>query len=122
MTLTIAATTDREAAYRRLQPVERRAVDGATVAQMANGCLVLDVIENGRTVGAVALDINGDEATITAGANWGARTYDALRMIERGLIERGVKRLHMHTRRRGLLAALLPKGYRITACHITKDL
>ncbi len=122
MSLTIAATTDRPAAYRRLQPVERRAVDGATVPDMADGCLVLDVIENGRIVGAVALDIQGTEATITAGANFGARTYEALRMIERGLIERGVKRLHMHTRRRGLLAALLPRGYSIAACHIIKDL
>lgn len=122
MTLTIASTTDRAAAYARLQRVERHAVDGATVPEMADGCTVLDVTHLGKIVGSVAIDITGDEATITAGACWGTCTYAALTMIEAGLKQRGVKRLHMHTRRRGLLAQMLPRGYRIAACHITKDL
>lgn len=122
MSLTIASTRDRAGAYARLQPVERHAVDGATVPEMADGCTVLDVSHGGQIVGSVALDIVGTEATITAGACWGTCTYAALQMIEQGLRERGVKRLHMHTRRRGLLAQMLPRGYRIAACHITKEL
>jgi hypothetical protein len=122
MTVTVAATSDRAAAYARLQPVARRAVDGATVPEMADGCIVLDVIQNGRAVGSVALDVEGSEATITAGACWGDCTYHALRMIEAGLRERGVKRLHIHTKRRGLLAALGPGGYRLAAAHLIKEL
>lgn len=122
MNVTVRATTDRAAAYQRLQSVERRAVDGATVPDMADGCLVLDILQDGQAVGAVAVDITDAEATITAGACWGACTYHALTMIEDGLKARGVKRLHMHTRRRGLLDALLPKGYRLQAAHIAKDL
>ncbi len=122
MSLTIASTGDRAAAYARLRAVERRAVDSATVAEMADDCIVLDVIEAGQVVGAVALDVQGTEATITAAANFGAKTWGALAMIEDGLKQRGVRRLRLFTRRRGLLAALMPKGYRIESCELSKEL
>lgn len=122
MVVSVASTRDRAAAYLRLQPVQRRAVDAATVPEMADGCLVLDVIEDGATVGAVALDLQGDTATITAAANTGAHTWRALALIEAGLKQRGVRRLRLFTKRRGLIAALVPKGYRIAACELTKEL
>ncbi|MBP6899523.1 MAG: hypothetical protein KBC73_05510 [Burkholderiaceae bacterium] len=122
MGLIVASARDRSAAVERLRPVERRAVDGAAAEDMAAGCLVLDVIEDGAIVGAMAVELQGDAATITAAAGSARRPWAALRLVERGLKQQGVRSVTLHTRRRGLLAALMPQGYRIDRCTLTKEL
>lgn len=121
--LTIQDTTDRAAALDHLRRAERHAVDSATAEQMADGCHVLDVIEHGRIVGAVAIQIIGQHATITgAGSDGSECTYEELDMIEDALLRRGVTHVTIKTKRPGLVRQMARRGYSITECSMQKGL
>ena len=102
---------DSAAALARLRAAERHAVDGSTAEEMAEGCALLDVIEDHRPVGAVALQVRGDVACITAAATRGRATYEALRQLERVLRTIGVRQLGLYTKRPGLVRSLARQGY-----------
>lgn len=118
----VAPTADRAAALRRLAPVERHAIDGASVEDMAEGCELLDVIEAGRPVGAVALSIDGDVATIKAAASRGTATAQELQHVEHIAQRAGAVMLGMFTRRGALVRALAERGYRIRCVELEKVL
>lgn len=118
----VAPTTDRAAALRRLAPVERHAIDGATATELADGCELLDVIEAGHPVGAVALSIDGGVATIKAAASRGTATAEELQHVEHIAQRAGAVMLGMFTRRGALVRALAARGYRIRCVEIEKVL
>lgn len=118
----VAPTNDRAAALRRLEPVARHAVGGASVEDMAEGAELLDVIEAGAVVGAVALDVTGNVATIKAAASRGRETAAELELIERAAEKAGAVMLGMFTRRGALVRALARRGYRIRSVELEKDL
>lgn len=120
LSITIRDTTDRAACLARLREVEPYATDGATVEDMAEGCALLDVIEDGRVVGAVAVEVRGEVATIKAASSEGLATYTELALIEAMLRRRGVRRIGLYTRRPGLVRKLLAQGYELAECHLTK--
>jgi hypothetical protein len=122
MKLAIRSAADAEAALARLRPVERRATDGASVADMAEGAALLDLIEGERIVGSVALHIHGDTATIRAACSTGQHTYRHLAMLEAALKRTGVRRVGIFTRRRGLLANLCAAGYALREAELIKEL
>lgn len=111
MRLRVVNTTDPAAAIELLRAVEPHAVDGARAEEMAFGCALLDVIEEGQRVGAVAVEIEGERATITAAASRGVATWRELQMIEGQLKRMGIKRLGMFTKRPGLVRQLARRGY-----------
>lgn len=120
MLLAVRDAVDRRAAINRLRAVEDYATDGATVADMIDGCALLDVVEAGRVVGAVAVRIEGECATITAAASHGIAAYVELHMIEQLLAARGVRRVGVFTRRAGLVRRLMAQGYTINECELSK--
>jgi hypothetical protein len=118
----VRPAVDRAAAVAVLRAVEPHAIDDATAADMAEGCVLFDVMEHGRAVGAVAIEIAGQVATIKAAASYGHSTYDELALIERGLRNLGIKRVAMFTRRPGLVRRLVGTGYRLREAELEKDL
>lgn len=107
----------------RLRAVEPWAVDGATVAEMTAGCALLDVLEDGQPVGAVAVEIDGDTATITAAMFSGEFSVDEFAYIERMLRTEGVRRLVAYTKRPGVVRRLMSaRGFRLEEARMTKDL
>jgi len=118
----VRAAADRDAAVRRLRAVEPYAVDDSTAVDMAEGCAVLDVMEGDEIVGAVAIDIVGDTATITGAASEGVSTYEQLRLIEAALKRMGVRRVRAFTRRAGLVRTLTREGYGLCSAELIKEL
>jgi len=117
----VRATVDREAALARLRAVEAHAVDGCTAERLAHGCALVDLLEDGQAVGAMAVDVTGDEAVITAAASTGD-PYEQLRQIEQALQRVGVKRVRLLTRRPGLVRQLGREGYSLASAEMTKEL
>lgn len=115
MRLEIRSTADRAACIERLRAVERRACEPCTAEEMAEGCELLDVVEGGEVVGAVAVELAGAHATIKAAAARGQHTYAELGMIERELRARGIRSVGMFTRRRALVDRLEGRGYRLVS-------
>lgn len=113
---------DPAGALQRLRAVEPHAVDGCTAEQMAAGCALLEVVEQGVCVGAVAVDITGDEATIKAAASDGVCTVAELLMIEAALKRCGVRRVGVFTRRAGLVRNLSRQGYTLKSAELIKEL
>lgn len=113
---------DPEAALRRLRGVEPYAVDGATAEQMAAGCMLLDVVEDGREVGAVAVEVRGRTASITAAWSEGEYTAVEYRLIEAGLRAMGVRRVELVTCRLGLIRNMQREGFGIAECRMTKEI
>lgn len=122
MDLDITLIEDRSSGVMRLRPVEAHATDGSTAAEMAEGCELFALHEEGRQVGAVAVRIEGDVATITAAASEGVRTYELLQELERRLKARGVRHLGMFTKRPGLLRRLVGQGYDVVQAELIKEL
>lgn len=120
MQITIAPAADRAAALRRLVPVERHAVGGATVIDMCEGAELLDVSEDGRIIGTMAVSIDGDRATITAACGHGRRAGLELQMLEHMLKARGVCTVGAFTRRPGLVVRLVGAGYELTSAELVK--
>lgn len=118
----VKPAVDRAAAVAVLRAVEPHAIDGASVAEISEGCHLFDVLEHGRIVGAAAIEICGQVATIKAAASYGHSTYDELQLIENGLRNLGVKRVAMFTRRPGLVRRLVGQGYRLREAELEKDL
>lgn len=122
MLLEVRDTIDKAAAVAMLRAVEPHSVDGATVDEMTAGCLLLDVVEEGQVVGAVAVEIEGQGATITAAASHGEASFRALGLVE-GLLKRaGVSRVGMVTKRFGLVHRLGNIGYSIEHCRMAKEI
>lgn len=122
MLLEVKDATDRGATVAMLRAVEPHAVDGSTVDELTEGCALLDIIEDGETVGAFAVDIDGKNATITAGASRGEATFRALDLLEKLLRDAGVQRVEILTRRVGLVHRLWNVGYSVQACTMQKDI
>lgn len=122
MDLDITLIEDRSSGVLRLRPVEAHATDGSTAAEMAEGCELFALHEEGRQVGAVAVRIEGDVATITAAASDGLMTYSHLAMLEDQLRARGVRHLGMYTKRPGLLRRLIGQGYGVVQAELIKEL
>jgi len=87
---------------------------------MAEGCTVLDLCEAGAVVGAAAVEIAGNVATIKAAVCWGALTYDHLTAIEQWAKGQGVRGVGMFTRRPGLVRALRVRGYGLVEAELFK--
>ena len=122
MKITIRDTQNRRACVDSLRAVERFATDGGHVDDMTRGCSLLDVLEDGRIVGAVAVRIEGSQATIMAATGNGVATYAELACIERMLAARGVRRVGLFTKRPGLVRQLIGQGYGIAECELFKEL
>ncbi len=122
MNVTIRDAQDRAAALRMLRAVEQWAVEPASAEEMAEGCAVLDVIEDGQPVGAVAVRIEGQHATITAATASGELTWHELAMIERLLCSQGVRSVGLFTRRPGLVRRLGGLGYELKRAELYKVL
>lgn len=118
----VERSSDGAASLTRLAAVDRRSVDGSTAAEIAEGCELLDVIEAGQVVGAVAVSIDGNVATLKAAATTGTQTYEALGALEVAAKEAGAVLLGMFTRRGALVPLLVARGYRIRSIELEKDL
>lgn len=105
----VTISSDMGATAERLRPVVRRAVDGATLAEMTAGCLLLDVLEEGRPVGALALDFVGDACTVTAAARQGVTPPDEWPQVEAIARQWGAKRIRMLTRRPALVRRMIER-------------
>lgn len=113
---------DRAAAIALLRAVEPHAVDGSTAEEMAHGCYLLDMIEHGQVIGALAIDIDEDTATIRAAAASSNAFVPQLALIEDALRAKGVRYVGVDTRRPGLVRRLIASGYRIDRCTLEKEL
>lgn len=80
------------------------------------------MIEAGQIVGAVAVSIDGNVATLKAAATTGAETYEALGALEVAAKDAGAVLLGMFTKRGALVAELVRRGYRIRSVELEKDL
>lgn len=106
---------DRAAVLARLRAVEPWA-DG-TAAELAEGCALLDVLDEGQPVGAVAIEVLGNVATVKAAACSGGQFWGAVAELESGLRAAGVRTLATFTRRPGLVRRLVRRGYIPTPAH-----
>lgn len=122
MLLEVRDSVDPEAAKAMLCAVEPHAVDGATVEDMTAGCTLLDILEGGAVVGAVAVEIEGEDATITAGTSKGEAAYQAMGLVENLLKRAGVKRVAFETRRIGLVDRMWNIGYEVQHCRMFKEI
>lgn len=122
MSAAVLPAADRAAALDRLAPAAAYAVGGETVEELAAGCALLDVIEGGQPVGAVAVQLVGDEARITAFASRGQATYHELALIEAALHRSGVRRVRMLTMRPALVRNLVREGYSLRRAELEKAL
>lgn len=125
MNIALRDASDRAAALQRLAPVQRRAIDGATLADWAD-CSLLDVVEEGETVGAIAVELIGSHAFIPAAASRGRCTYAHLRLLELMVARHGARTIGMRTRRPALVHRLVRLGYAAIgepgAWELTKEL
>lgn len=118
----VKPAADPAAALANLRQVEPHAVSGESAQELANGCVLLDVLEGGQPVGAVAVQIEGEGAVITAFASHGQATYHELALIEAALKRSGVRRVAMLTRRPGLVRNLVREGYSLQRAELEKAL
>lgn len=108
--MTLQRAADPAAALRLLRRVEPYG-DG-TAADMAAGCLLLDVIDGSQPVGAVAVEVQPPVATIKAAAVASARVWaEHLPELESGLRRAGVQWVGAFTRRPGLVRRMTARGY-----------
>ena len=113
-------TSDREAAIERLRAVEPYAVGNCGAEAMAFGAHVLDIVENGRVVGTVAVEIDDDLAVISAFEAHGRHAAHELELLELALASKGVRSVSFTTRRPGLVRRGLAHGYVMTECTLKK--
>jgi hypothetical protein len=119
----VVAAREPAAAVRLLRRVEPHAVDGSMAEDMAAGCELMDVIEDGNVVGAIAVEVRGEVATIKAAVNTGANTYAALLLLEAQLKARGVRFVGMFTKRAGLVRRLINTGgYGLVQAELIKEI
>ncbi|MCV2361654.1 hypothetical protein LNV08_22035 [Paucibacter sp. TC2R-5] len=90
------------------------------MADMTAGCLMLDILENGRAVGAVALDIVGNVATITATARDGELGPDELAQLETIARREGAHTLKFWTRRPALVRSMQRAGFELVSAEMEK--
>jgi hypothetical protein len=112
----------RASAVRLLRGVERYATDGATAEDMTAGCVLLDITDAGEVVGAVALDVVGSVATITATIRRGEIQPGELAEVERIAREHGARELRFLTRRPGLVRTMQAEGFTLACAELTKAL
>lgn len=117
----LVPAADAQATIELLRQAEPYSVDGAPIGDIVGGCELLDVMELGERVGAVAVEIDATEATIKAAVCHGS-TYTALGELELLLRHRGVRSVGMFTRRLALVHNLTACGYRVKSFELEKDL
>lgn len=122
MIVEIRDTTDRPAALDRLRRVARWAIDAATVPEMCEGCVVLDVVEDGKPVGTISLSISDTVATVNAAASTGQGTNEEITLLHDALKSKGVRKVRIFTRRPGAIRKTIAHGYRVQVCVLEKDL
>lgn len=121
--LTITASADQAATVERLAAVELYAVGGANVGEMTDGCTLLDVRQEGRIVGALAIDRQGDLATITACQFEGEYPVAAFAALESLLRQNGIKRIKAETTRPGMVRRLAGAcGYDLVRAELIKEI
>lgn len=118
----LIASTDRAASVARLVDVERFAVDGASVADMVDGCALLDLVEDGTVTGTVAVEVRGDVATIKAATAEGDKTWQALALLEVSLRMQGVRTIGFFSRRLGMVREASRAGYELVSAEYRKAL
>lgn len=112
MRIGLHPASDCAAAVERLRAAERFAVDGAAAEDMARGCVLFDVLEDGMPVGAIAVDLaEAPRAVVTAAASHGRATWSHLSMLEDTLRVNGLQRVAAFTKRPGLVRQLARRGY-----------
>lgn len=119
--LTIEPAQDRAAALQRLERAALREVTGAaSVADLARGCALFDVLQAGAVVGSFAARVDeystGREITVTAAAATGGEgvTEALSAWCEQEARERiGARVVTCQTSRRGLVRRLQRAGYRV---------
>lgn len=108
--VSLRRAADPAAALHLLRQVEPYG-DG-TAEEMAAGCLLLDVLDGGEPVGAVAVELRPPVATIKAAAVASARVWvEHLPELEHGLRCAGVRYVGAFTRRAGLVRRMRAAGY-----------
>lgn len=108
--VSLRRAADPAAALHLLRQVEPYG-DG-TAEEMAEGCILLDVLDAGRPVGAVAVELRPPVATIKAAAAASPRVWvEHLPELERGLRCAGVQWVGAFTRRAGLVRRMAAQGY-----------
>ena len=122
MLLEVKDSTDRAATVAMLRSVEPHAVDGSTAEELAEGCTLLDIFEDGRPVGAYAVEINGKKAFITAAASLGEASFRSLHLLEDMLRRAGVREIELVTKRVGLIHRMWNAGYSVRECAMQKDI
>lgn len=120
--ITISETTDRAGALRHLERAASRSTDHSTADDLAHGCLMLDIAKNGRTVGAVAVEIAGRCATIKAAASEGDFVNQEWPLIEYELRRLGIEHVAFFTKRPGLIRAMQGAGFSVRECEMEKVL
>lgn len=118
----VRPAADCAAAVAMLKRAADHAVNGESADELAEGCALLDVIEGGQPVGAVAVQLVGEEARITAFASRGQATYHELELIEAALQRSGVRRVRMLTMRPALVRNLVREGYELKRAELEKVL
>lgn len=100
-----------------LAEVERYAVDGATLADMLQGCAVFELVEGGELRAAFAVQMVGDGLHCTAAAAApGQRPVVGLLDVaaQHLMRETGAAWTEASTRRRGLVRQLKRRGWTAT--------
>lgn len=110
----------RASAVRLLRGVEPHATDGATAEDMTAGCVLLDVTDAGEVVGAVALDLVGAVATITATIRRGEIQPGELAQVESIARAQGARELRFLTRRPGLVRTMQAQGFTLACAELKK--
>lgn len=118
----VRLATDPRAAVELLRQAEPYSVDGSSAEQMAAGCAVFELLDDGRPVGAFTFEVRGDTLRCSAAAGRGRDLAGTVaRFAEAEAARIGVHRLVCETRRPGLVRRLKREGYRV-AYILTKEI
>lgn len=127
MSLSVRLAADVAQALPLLARAERYAIAGETVAELAQGEAVFELLADGRRVGAFTLGIHETAAgrVVHCGAAGGLPGFDLVgtmhRFAEHEARRIGAVRLVCETRRRGLVRRLQREGYG-TSYTLTKEI
>ncbi len=131
MSATVRMAAHPAACLPHLAKALRHAVigEGGTAAELVDGCAVFELVDNGRTVGAFALQVieASDGRVIRCAAAGGDPghdlTGDMVRFVEREARQHvEAAALVCETKRPGLVRRLRREGFRVAGYILRKDL
>lgn len=121
--ISIRDAVDQADALHHLQRAVRYAcTPGSTIDGAIRGAHVLDVVSDDAVVGAVAVRIEGECATVTAFASQGAFASEQWPVLREALSAKGVRHVGLYTKRPGMIRALLRAGFRVRNCELELEL